>query len=350
MINNDRRKKDKKSHLSKQGMFNFNVQNCKYMPGECSYIQCDAKNVEKRCPNCKVAYYCSAQHQKDDWKIHKKLCDVICWFNKLRCPISGTFFVNPIKNIECEHVYEKTAIYQMLKNSNGSCSCPHIDCKEGVRYTSLKYDPCFEKKMVDSIIALESTLKKSTKNTSRNYNGTLPAHVKIVSNNSYLFKIFKSKKDCNMEVRYFGDFNKVRIASAFFVSDNSLKIQALIDAFKKKCFKQKQLSDNAQIICKGRFIEDNSKTIEEIGVSTYSSFFVYNAAQNEFNMKKEIFSSNLLSMYIKNRERYDNSSRMLKESREDVEKHLVNLNKRNAFLREKINELKQKEKQKLNNA
>lgn len=31
----------------------------------------------KCCPTCKSAYYCCAEHQKQDWKIHKKYCQTI---------------------------------------------------------------------------------------------------------------------------------------------------------------------------------------------------------------------------------------------------------------------------------
>ena len=41
---------------------------------QCSVVGCDSKSASFRCSKCKKVYYCSSEHQKIDWKSHKKLC------------------------------------------------------------------------------------------------------------------------------------------------------------------------------------------------------------------------------------------------------------------------------------
>src|SRR5438128_279306 len=42
------------------------------MSHQCSYQQCTNKGIHK-CSNCSIAYYCSKEHQKSDWKLKHKL-------------------------------------------------------------------------------------------------------------------------------------------------------------------------------------------------------------------------------------------------------------------------------------
>jgi hypothetical protein len=39
----------------------------------CNYPGCKAVSTQ-RCSRCKKAYYCSVEHQKENWKAHKILC------------------------------------------------------------------------------------------------------------------------------------------------------------------------------------------------------------------------------------------------------------------------------------
>ncbi|KZP33789.1 hypothetical protein FIBSPDRAFT_846955 [Athelia psychrophila] len=38
---------------------------------------CGAQNTEFRCSKCKGVYYCSSECQREDWKYHKSVCDII---------------------------------------------------------------------------------------------------------------------------------------------------------------------------------------------------------------------------------------------------------------------------------
>jgi hypothetical protein len=41
----------------------------------CGYASCGVKKELLVCGQCKVQRYCSTEHQKKDWKFHKKICN-----------------------------------------------------------------------------------------------------------------------------------------------------------------------------------------------------------------------------------------------------------------------------------
>jgi hypothetical protein len=41
----------------------------------CGYVGCAVKKELLACGQCKVQRYCSTEHQKKDWKFHKKICN-----------------------------------------------------------------------------------------------------------------------------------------------------------------------------------------------------------------------------------------------------------------------------------
>ena len=58
---------------------------------------------------------------------------------KFRCPITGAYFVNPVKNKRCNHTYEHDAILQLLGKKR-SINCPVAGCSERVSERDLVED------------------------------------------------------------------------------------------------------------------------------------------------------------------------------------------------------------------
>lgn len=40
----------------------------------CTWNECGKQTANLQCTGCRLAYYCSKEHQKADWKSHKHLC------------------------------------------------------------------------------------------------------------------------------------------------------------------------------------------------------------------------------------------------------------------------------------
>ena len=47
--------------------------NCTTSIKYCNYPDCKAVSTQ-RCSRCKIVYYCSVEHQKENWKAHKVQC------------------------------------------------------------------------------------------------------------------------------------------------------------------------------------------------------------------------------------------------------------------------------------
>lgn len=52
-------------------------------------------------------------------------------YSDLKCPITGCLFLEPVKNIVCEHVYDLDGLRQYIKNrkrAKKNCNCPIVGC------------------------------------------------------------------------------------------------------------------------------------------------------------------------------------------------------------------------------
>jgi hypothetical protein len=47
-----------------------------FYPRRCEYEGCESREGLKRCGQCKMVMYCGAEHQAQDWKVHKLDCEV----------------------------------------------------------------------------------------------------------------------------------------------------------------------------------------------------------------------------------------------------------------------------------
>ena len=45
------------------------------MTSTCNFGECQSE-AKSRCSRCKIVFYCCVEHQKSDWKVHKKICGV----------------------------------------------------------------------------------------------------------------------------------------------------------------------------------------------------------------------------------------------------------------------------------
>lgn len=86
---------------------------------ECCGVPCT-----RRCASCRRAWYCSVEHQKQRWPIHKEYCKLeheraASLLAKFTCPITGEVIRDPV--INCDgHLFEKDAIVTWFKKSRVS--------------------------------------------------------------------------------------------------------------------------------------------------------------------------------------------------------------------------------------
>jgi MYND finger len=64
----------------------------------CGHPDCD-KHANLRCSRCKLVYYCSAEHQKSHWTIHKSLCRPHSQNNSGASKVPSALIENPAKAI-----------------------------------------------------------------------------------------------------------------------------------------------------------------------------------------------------------------------------------------------------------
>ena len=69
----------------------------------CSYVNCNVIDAKFRCSKCKKTFYCSENHQKLDWKLHKVSCEV----NH-----------KPIKDINVENIIKQSENNESESSSN----------------------------------------------------------------------------------------------------------------------------------------------------------------------------------------------------------------------------------------
>lgn len=129
-----------------------------FIPRRCEWRGCGEEGALKRCAKCEMVMYCSAAHQKADWKRHKRECAHLaglglwgCAFDESRefkkfpsfdreppaearvCGICG--LTEPLRRTECCGMWicDRERDYQMFSFSRDFCSRSHN------RYTSCAF-------------------------------------------------------------------------------------------------------------------------------------------------------------------------------------------------------------------
>jgi hypothetical protein len=62
-----------------------------------------------------------ADEDEDDLEIVQNRVDDV---HSLKCPITGMFFVNPVKNKVCNHVYDRAGLDQLIRARKNTCPVP----------------------------------------------------------------------------------------------------------------------------------------------------------------------------------------------------------------------------------
>ncbi|GAB4846491.1 hypothetical protein Ancab_025496 [Ancistrocladus abbreviatus] len=67
-----------------------------------------------------------------------------CSFLNITCPVSGkpiTELVEPVRSMDCKHIYEKEAITHYMKTNRAPCKCPATGCPRILQANQLVSDP-----------------------------------------------------------------------------------------------------------------------------------------------------------------------------------------------------------------
>ncbi|GAB4849450.1 hypothetical protein Ancab_004244 [Ancistrocladus abbreviatus] len=67
-----------------------------------------------------------------------------CSFLNITCPVSGkpiTELVEPVRSMDCKHIYEKAAIMHHLRTNAAPCKCPATGCPKMLQADRVESDP-----------------------------------------------------------------------------------------------------------------------------------------------------------------------------------------------------------------
>lgn len=92
---------------------------CDFLPNQpCRF--CNEPDCNHRCSNCKIAYYCNREHQREDWVNHKSFCEEFSRKNTILCS-------------KCYRIVDKKYTIFTNSDSNSSvCTICRVMCNDYV--------------------------------------------------------------------------------------------------------------------------------------------------------------------------------------------------------------------------
>jgi len=231
---------------------------------KCGIVGCN-KDTVLCCHECKTVFYCNVQHQRHGWKFHKQICSTIRFTKKLKCPLTKCFFLEPVKNSFCGHVFEKQAILSFIKKDNNKC--PFDNCEKYITKSSLKPDRYMKQMVVTYLYTIDYR-----------HAPTIGVEYllenKVVNRNSRV-GIFYEKRENIFTVRvlYIGRNTKIMRRELFFKFNRFLKMISLVNQFMRRNDSSPDPKDFPTLVYNGEVI-DLKFEAREIGVKDGVTFFI----------------------------------------------------------------------------
>jgi hypothetical protein len=260
----------KKSKIEKHG-FPFKT---------CRVVGC-RNDTELCCNKCGVAFYCCGDHQKFDWKYHRPMCPVIRFVQGLKCPLTKTFFVHPVKSGRCHHVFEKESILYLVNNNGGVVVCPHDKCTETVTSDDLRDDFSSEKLVVDFMALVE--LKKKPI-----HYDDLVKKFSIIDRRTPFGDFWETRETLFMARLLYIGKKKLKKHELFFRFDDKLKVKQLIKNFCKRNDLKWTLSD-VELTYKGKSLHPEQRT-GDLGLREGCTIFIHSKKDEEMENQERRLS------------------------------------------------------------